>query len=99
MGYTEPVISFLSGRYAMSLLFTTTIVYWKWGQSDGLQPRVIHDVEHTVLIVAAVYTCVCEHTMVATDPCILKMLTFEQLPLYFYTELVSLRHLLTPSSN
>ncbi len=56
------------------------IVHWKWGQSDGLKPRLIHNVEHTVLIVAAVYTFVCEHTMVATDPRILKMLQFEQLP-------------------
>ncbi len=56
------------------------IIYWKWGQSDGLQPRVIHGIESTVLIVPAVYTCIHEHTVVATDPRILKELVFEQLP-------------------
>lgn len=56
------------------------LVYWKWGQSDGTQPRIVHNLETVVILVPAVYACVHEHTMVATDPRILKMLEFEQLP-------------------
>lgn len=56
------------------------IVRWKWGQSLGLQPRVIHGLETTILIVPAVYSCVNEHTIVATDPRILKLLNSDLLP-------------------
>lgn len=45
-------------------------VYWKWGQSIGIQPRVIHGLENTILIVPAVYICGNKHTVVA---CALKM--------------------------
>jgi len=54
--------------------------YWKMGQSKGIQPRVIHDMEHTVLVVPAVYSCPNEHTMSATDPSIMSMLTAEEQP-------------------
>lgn len=51
------------------------IAHWKSGQ-----PRIIHDTHNTVLIVPAVYTCDYEHTLVATDPRILKIFTFDRIP-------------------
>ena len=54
------------------------ITYWKWGQSTGLQPRVIHGLETTILIVPAI--CGNKHTLVSTDPRILNILKYEQLP-------------------
>ena len=54
--------------------------YWKLGQSDGKQPRVIHSLEHTVLVVSAVYGCHNQHTMSATDPSIVNMLNVHQQP-------------------
>ncbi len=59
-------------------------VYWKWGQSSGVQPRTIHCIEYTVLIVSAVYSCACKHTVVASDPRILSTLTFEQQPFVLF---------------
>ena len=55
-------------------------IYWKMGQSIGLQPRVIHCIEYTVLVVPAVYSCVHEHTVVSTDPSIVNVLHVEQQP-------------------
>ena len=56
----------------------TKRIYWKRGQSTGLQPRVIH--EYTVLVVPAVYSCEYEHTVSSTDPSIVNVLCWEQHP-------------------
>ena len=55
-------------------------VYWKCGQSSGLQPRVVHCIEYTVLVVPAVYSCEYEHTVSSTDPSIVNVLRWEQHP-------------------
>ncbi len=44
-------------------------IKWNTGTNAGYAPRIIHDIEHMVLLVSAVYTCSTnEHEIVATDP-------------------------------
>lgn len=41
---------------------------WPIGQSNGKQPRVIHDPESVVILVGAIYKCSKNHTVYSTDP-------------------------------
>lgn len=54
--------------------------YWKCGQSEGKQPRLLHDAEHTILLVIAVYSCDNGHTISSTDPSILRKVNPELQP-------------------
>lgn len=54
--------------------------YWKQGQSLGNEPRLIHDVEHTVIVVVAVYQCQNGHTTSGTNPSLLQLLDSEHIP-------------------
>ena len=46
---------------------------WASGTSKGKQPRILHDVHHTVLLVCAIYKCTENHHVVySTDPRILQ---------------------------
>ena len=47
---------------------------WKCGQSNALQPRILHDITHAVLLVSAVYMCDNGHEVPSTDPNILQMI-------------------------
>lgn len=50
-----------------------TRVYWKRGQSKGKEVRILHDSEHIVYLVSAVYKCNCiGHLITAADASILK---------------------------
>ena len=51
---------------------------WKCGQTNALQPRVLHCLSHTVLLVSVVYTCENGHEIPSTDPRILQMLKVEE---------------------
>ena len=51
---------------------------WKYGQTNALQPRVIHCLYHTVLLVSVVYMCENGHEVPSTDPRILQMLKVEE---------------------
>jgi hypothetical protein len=55
-------------------------VYWKLGQSSGNEPRLIHDVEHTVIVVAAVYQCQNGHIVSGSNPSILQLMDSELVP-------------------
>ena len=45
--------------------------HWNIGKNAGQCPRIIHDVDHMVLLVSAVYECPYGHTTLGTDPRIL----------------------------
>lgn len=47
---------------------------WNIGSNAGNCPRIIHDTEHMVLLVPAVYACSCGHEVLATDPRLLLCL-------------------------
>ena len=48
---------------------------WKWGQSTGSQPRLLHDLDYTVLLVSVVWSCENNHEVLSTDPRILKIVS------------------------
>lgn len=54
------------------------LVRWNVGCSDGHCPRVLHDLNHMVLLVPAVYGCDNGHEVMSTDPCILKQFSEEE---------------------
>lgn len=53
---------------------------WKVGQSRGLQPRVIHDIDLVVLLVSCQYKCCNGHCILTTDPRILELVSVEHIP-------------------
>ena len=55
-----------------------SVKVWKCGQTNALEPRIIHDVSNTILLVSAVYTCQNGHEVASTDPRILLQLTEEE---------------------
>lgn len=57
---------------------------WKQGQSAGNEPRLIHGVEHTIIVVSAVYHCQNGHTTSATSPSILQMVDINYLPFILF---------------
>ena len=48
------------------------LVRWNVGRSDGHSPRLLHDMNHVVLLLPAVYGCDNGHEFLSTDPYILK---------------------------
>ena len=48
------------------------------GRSDGHCPRVLHDLNHIILLLPAVYGCDNGHEVLATDPFILKQFPEEK---------------------
>lgn len=46
---------------------------WNTGSSSGHCPRIIHDIQHLILLVAAVYQCANGHEILSTDPQILAL--------------------------
>ena len=52
------------------------LVQWHVGHSDGRCPRLLHDLNHMVLLLPAVYGCDNGHEGLSTDPCILKQFQF-----------------------
>ena len=53
---------------------------WKVGQSQGLQPRVLHDIDSVVILVACQYRCTNDHTFLTTDPRVLELISTENIP-------------------
>lgn len=53
---------------------------WAIGQSKGIQPRLIHHVDSTILLVGAIYKCSSGHTIYSTDPRLLRRLDSVQVP-------------------
>ena len=53
---------------------------WRTGQSQSMQPRLIHCIEYTILLVSPIYSCPRGHTCCATDPKIYKQLHHESRP-------------------
>ena len=53
---------------------------WKIGQSQGLQPRVLHDIDSVVIVVACQYRCTNGHTFLTTDPRVLELISTENIP-------------------
>jgi hypothetical protein len=49
---------------------------WKVGQSQGLQPRVLHDIDSVVILVACQYS----DTFLTTDPRVLELISTENIP-------------------
>ena len=45
-----------------------TVKCWRVGQSNSLQPRLIHCVEHVTVLVSPAYYCEQGHTFTSTDP-------------------------------
>ena len=54
------------------------LVQWHVGRSDGRCPRLLHDLNHMVLLLPAVYGCDNGHEILSTDPCILKQFPEEE---------------------
>lgn len=54
---------------------------WKIGQSQGLQPRILHDIDSIVVIVSCQYRCTNKHVFLTTDPRVLRLIPAENIPL------------------
>ena len=46
---------------------------WKYGQSKGLEPRILHDIDHTILLVSAVWFCDNGHQISSIDSRVLQV--------------------------
>ena len=57
-----------------------SIKYWKYGQTNALQPRLVHGLSYTVLLVSVVYGCSNGHEVPSTDPRILTLISEEHMP-------------------
>ena len=56
---------------------------WACGQSKGKQPRLLHNIQHTVLLAGAIYKCTeGQHTIYSTDPLILRKIGIVHLPFF-----------------
>ena len=53
---------------------------WKIGQTHSLQPRILHTVEHTVLLVSALYSCSFGHEVSSIDPKFLMQISQDHIP-------------------
>ena len=53
---------------------------WKGGQSQGLQPKVLHDIDSVVILVSCQYRCVNDHIFLTTDPRVLELFFTENIP-------------------
>ena len=53
---------------------------WKRGQSPALEPRLLHDITSTVVLISSQYVCHNKHVVLTTDPRVLKLLLPEQIP-------------------
>ena len=49
-----------------------SVLYWLDGKTSSKQPRILHSIESTVLLVSAVYGCVNKHKMLAHDEAVLQ---------------------------
>jgi hypothetical protein len=49
-----------------------SVLYWLDGKTSSKQPRILHSIESTVLLVSAVYGCVSKHKMLAHDEAVLQ---------------------------
>lgn len=48
--------------------FPLSLKCWRIGQTNSLQPRVLHATDYTILLVSAVYKCPVGHESSSTDP-------------------------------
>ena len=48
--------------------------YWKYGQNKGSHPRIVHDLDYTVVLVSAVWCCDKGHNISSMDPRIVQHL-------------------------
>ena len=53
---------------------------WNTGCSVSHSPRLLHGIDYTILLVAAVYSCIEGHEIYSTDPHILQMFPEEESP-------------------
>ena len=61
---------------------TLTFQTWVDGSSKGLQPRLLHDMHHIILLVGVVYKCCKGHYLHSTDPRILRKIDQIYLPFH-----------------
>lgn len=45
-----------------------SVQFWRVGQSHSMEPRLLHCVENTVMLISPTYQCEYGHTLSATDP-------------------------------
>ena len=57
---------------------------WKLGTSAGLEPRLLHSIESTVVLISARYVCPNSHQFFTTDPRVLELITSEQIPFILF---------------
>ena len=79
-----------------------TFQAWIDGSNKGLQPRLLHDMHHIILLVGAIYKCCKGHYLHSTDPRILRKIDQIYLPFHllhhtgftrrFLNEVVHLAH-------
>ena len=55
-----------------------TLCRWNTGRTDGHSPRLLHNVDHVIILVPATYICGNGHEVLATDPRILRMFPEEE---------------------
>ena len=44
---------------------------WNTGSTISHSPRLLHGIDHTIILVSAIYSCIQGHELYSTDPCIL----------------------------
>lgn len=65
-------------------LFPLSVKYWRIGQTQSLQPRVIHTTDYIVLLVSPVYKCPVGHEVSSTDPKIIDLLGEHNVPFILF---------------
>ena len=53
---------------------------WKLGQSQGLQPHLLHDVDCMIILISCQYVCPNNHTYPTTDPRVLELINCDDIP-------------------
>ena len=53
---------------------------WKVGQSQGLQPRLLHDIDSIVILISCQDKCTNNHYFLTTDPRVLKLIPEADVP-------------------
>lgn len=59
---------------------TLRVKCWRTGQSLSMQPRLLHGIEHNVLLVSPIYICEYSHTLSSTDPRLTENILQEHIP-------------------
>lgn len=61
------------------------LLRWNDGSSAAHSPRILHDVNHMVFLVSAIYRCTLGHDFVGTDPWILQRFKEQEHMYTFYS--------------